>query len=123
MLSWFREWSRSIASAALLSLVTLTISSAAPHQDDCYDADCAQALPHDPSRHSLSRPRHPAVSPSIAFSVTGRDWFVLRRRRRRCLRPQSSKRSELHWKSSAPARKPRSRGHRFAARPPLPASR
>jgi len=57
MLSWFREWSRSIASAALLSLVTLTISSAAPHQDDCYDADCAQALPHDPSGHSLSRPQ------------------------------------------------------------------
>jgi hypothetical protein len=57
MLSWFREWSRSIASAALLSLVTLTLSSAAPHEDDCHGAECGQALPHDPSSHSLTRPQ------------------------------------------------------------------
>ena len=57
MLSWFREWSRSIASAALVSLVTLTISSSAPHPDDCHDAECGPATPHDPSGHGVNR-RH-----------------------------------------------------------------
>ena len=55
MFSWFRTRSRSIASAALLALVTLTISSAAPHPDDCHDADCDLALPHDPSGHSVGK--------------------------------------------------------------------
>jgi hypothetical protein len=56
MLCWFREASRSIASAALVSLITLTISSAAPHPDDCHDAECGLIALHDPSGHSLSRP-------------------------------------------------------------------
>ena len=63
MLSWFREWSRSIASAALVSLVTLTISSAAPHQNDCHDAECGSAVPHDPSGHSVNRPQESAGQP------------------------------------------------------------
>lgn len=63
MLSWFRERSRSIASTALLSLVTLTLSSAVPHRDDCHDAECAQAAPHDPSGHSVSRPQESSGQP------------------------------------------------------------
>jgi hypothetical protein len=63
MLSWVRERSRSIASAALLALVTLTISSAAPHPDDCHDADCALTLPHDPTGHSVGRPQQPSEQP------------------------------------------------------------
>ena len=63
MLSWFRQWSRSIASAALLSLVTLTISSAAPHPDDCHDAECGPAAPHDPSGHSIGRTQESSGQP------------------------------------------------------------
>ena len=63
MLSWFRERSRSIASAALLALVTLTISSAAPHPDDCHDTECGFTLPHDPSSHSVSRPQGSSEQP------------------------------------------------------------
>ena len=63
MLSWFREWSRSIAGAALLALVTLTISSAAPHPDDCHDADCGLTLPHDPTGHSVGRPQESSGQP------------------------------------------------------------
>ena len=63
MLSWFRERSRSIAGAALLALVTLTISSAAPHPDDCHDAECSVALPHDPNGHSVERPQESSGQP------------------------------------------------------------
>lgn len=63
MLSWFRAWSRSIASAALLALVTLTISSAAPHPDDCHDADCGLGLPHDPSGHSIGKTQESTGQP------------------------------------------------------------
>jgi hypothetical protein len=63
MLSWFRERSRSIACAALLALLTLTISSAAPHPDDCHDADCGLALPHDPSGHSIDKPQESSGQP------------------------------------------------------------
>ena len=55
MLQWFRARSRSIAATALLSLVTLTAWSAGPHQDDCHEAICAAALPHDASAHTVSR--------------------------------------------------------------------
>ena len=56
MLQWFRTQARSIASAALVSLATLTIWSAAPHQDDCHDALCVSvSVPHDPSAHSIGR--------------------------------------------------------------------
>ena len=55
MLRWFRARARSIAATALLSLVTLTGWSAAPHQDDCHDAICAIIVPHGPSAHSISR--------------------------------------------------------------------
>lgn len=55
MLQWFRARSRSIAATALLSLVTLTISSAGPHQDDCHEAICAATLPHDATAHTVSR--------------------------------------------------------------------
>ncbi len=63
MLPWFRAWSRSIAGAALLALVTLTISSAAPHPDDCHDGECGLALPHDPSGHSVGRPQQSSDQP------------------------------------------------------------
>jgi hypothetical protein len=63
MLSWFRERSRSIAGAALLALVTLTISSAAPHPDDCHDAECSVTLPHDPNGHSVGRPQESSGQP------------------------------------------------------------
>jgi len=63
MLSWFREWSRSISSAALVSLVTLTLSSAAPHKDDCHDNECGVAAPHDPTGHRVSRPQESAGQP------------------------------------------------------------
>jgi hypothetical protein len=56
MLSWFRAHARAIAAAALLSLVTLSVWSAAPHQDDCHDAVCVSlVVPHDPSAHSIGR--------------------------------------------------------------------
>ena len=56
MLQWFRTQARSIASAALVSLATLTVWSAAPHQDDCHDALCVSvSVPHDPSAHSIGR--------------------------------------------------------------------
>ena len=56
MLQWFRARARSIAVPALLSLATLSVWSATPHQDDCHDAICASAVvPHDPSAHSISR--------------------------------------------------------------------
>ena len=55
MLRWFRARSRSIAATALLSLVALTVWSAGPHQDDCHEAMCAAALPHDASAHTVSR--------------------------------------------------------------------
>ena len=63
MLSWFRERSRSIAATALLALLTLTISSAAPHPDDCHDADCGLTLPHDPTGHSVERPQESSGQP------------------------------------------------------------
>jgi hypothetical protein len=56
VLQWFRVRARSIAATALLSLVTLGVGSAAPHQDDCHDAWCASlVVPHDPSAHSIER--------------------------------------------------------------------
>jgi hypothetical protein len=55
MLLWFRVRGRSIGVTALLSLVTLTVWSATPHQDDCHDAVCAVIVPHDPSAHSIGR--------------------------------------------------------------------
>jgi hypothetical protein len=55
MLSWFRGWCRGIASVALVSLVTLTISSALPHADDCHGAECAAVALHDASDHSIGR--------------------------------------------------------------------
>jgi hypothetical protein len=57
MLQWFRTHARSIASTALVSLATLTVWSAAPHQDDCHDAVCVSSVvvPHDPSAHSIGR--------------------------------------------------------------------
>jgi hypothetical protein len=63
MLSWFREWSRPIASAALLSLVTLTLSSAVPHSDDCHGAECGPIALHDPSDHSVSRSQESSGQP------------------------------------------------------------
>jgi hypothetical protein len=55
MLQWFRARARSIGVIALLSLTTLTVWSATPHQDDCHDAICAVIVPHDPSAHSIGR--------------------------------------------------------------------
>jgi hypothetical protein len=56
MLRWFRARSRLISSAALVSLVTLTLWSSAPHPDDCHDVQCGPAAHHDPSGHSVGRP-------------------------------------------------------------------
>ena len=56
MLQWFRARARSVGATALLSLVTLTVWSALPHQEDCYDEICAVLVPHDPSAHSIGRP-------------------------------------------------------------------
>ena len=54
MLRWFRAHARSIAATALASLATLSVWSAAPHQDDCHDAMCVSVVvPHDPSAHSI----------------------------------------------------------------------
>jgi hypothetical protein len=55
MLQWFRARARSVGATALLSLVTLSVWSALPHQDDCHDAICAVIVPHDPSAHSIGR--------------------------------------------------------------------
>jgi hypothetical protein len=56
MLQWFRARARSIAATALVSLATLSVWSATPHQDDCHDAVCASiVVPHDPSSHSIGR--------------------------------------------------------------------
>jgi hypothetical protein len=55
MLQGFRAHARSIAASALLSLATLTVWSATPHQADCHDAMCAVVVPHDPSAHSIGR--------------------------------------------------------------------
>ena len=56
MLQWFRARARSVGAVALLSLVTLSVSSAMPHRDDdCHDAICAVVVPHDPSAHSIGR--------------------------------------------------------------------
>src|SRR5262245_9005062 len=64
MLQWFRSRARAAAWAALLSLTTLTVTSAAPHKDDCHDAVCASSVvPHDPSAHSISRNSSDAERP------------------------------------------------------------
>jgi len=63
MLSWFRRRTRSISSAALISLITLTVWSSAPHPDDCYDSACAPVAPHDPSSHSVGRTQHASDQP------------------------------------------------------------
>jgi hypothetical protein len=56
MLHWFRVRARSIAAAALVSLATLTITSATPHESDCHDSTCGSgAIPHDPSAHGIGR--------------------------------------------------------------------
>ena len=56
MLQWFRARARSIAAVSLVSLATLSVWSATPHQDDCHDAICASVVvPHDPSAHSIGR--------------------------------------------------------------------
>ena len=63
MLSWFRGRARSISSAALISLITLTVWSAAPHPDDCHDAECGPVAPHDPSGHRVGREQKPGGQP------------------------------------------------------------
>lgn len=56
MLHWCRTQARSIAATTLVSLATLSVWSAAPHQDDCHDAVCVSVVvPHDPSAHSIGR--------------------------------------------------------------------
>jgi hypothetical protein len=49
-----RVRARAIAMALLVSLGTLTASTAVPHEDDCHGSMCAPfAAAHDPSQHSL----------------------------------------------------------------------
>lgn len=56
MLQWFRARARLVAAPALLSLLTLTVWSATPHQDDCHEAVCTSVVvPHDASQHSVGR--------------------------------------------------------------------
>jgi hypothetical protein len=64
MLSWFRQWGRPIASAALVSLVTLTISTALPHADDCHGAECGAVALHDPSGHNVERSKQAGDQPN-----------------------------------------------------------
>jgi hypothetical protein len=64
MLQWFRARARAIAATALISLATLSVWSAAPHQDDCHEAICASVVvPHDPSAHSIGRDTSTADRP------------------------------------------------------------
>jgi hypothetical protein len=64
MLQWFRARSRAIAASALISLATLSVWSAAPHQADCHEAICASVVvPHDPSAHSIGRDTSTADPP------------------------------------------------------------
>jgi len=64
MLQWFRARARSVAAVSLVSLTTLSVWSATPHQDDCHDAICASAIvPHDPSAHSIGRDSSDADRP------------------------------------------------------------
>jgi len=64
MLQWFRSQSRAIAAAALVSLTTLTVWSAAPHGDDCHEAVCAVVVAHhDPSAHGVGRDSGSAERP------------------------------------------------------------
>lgn len=54
MLQWFRASARVLAAALLVSLATLGASSVVPHADDCHTEFCGfDAVPHDPSQHSL----------------------------------------------------------------------
>jgi hypothetical protein len=55
MLAWFRNRGRPVSALALVALVTLTLSSATPHEDDCHGAGCGVSLPHEPSAHSIGR--------------------------------------------------------------------
>jgi hypothetical protein len=64
MLAWFRARCRGIASAALVSLVTLTISSAVPHAVDCHGAECDAVALHDPSGHSVGRSEQSGEHPN-----------------------------------------------------------
>jgi hypothetical protein len=55
-MQWFRAYARSIAATALISLATLSVWSATPHQDDCHDAMCVSVVvSHDSSAHSVGR--------------------------------------------------------------------
>jgi hypothetical protein len=64
MLSWFREWVRPIAGVSLVSLVTLTISTALPHADDCHGAECGAVALHDPSGHVVERSKQAGEHPN-----------------------------------------------------------
>lgn len=63
MLSWFRRQTRSIAGVALVALATLSVWSAAPHQDDCHDASCGVVTVHDPSGHRIGRTQGTSEQP------------------------------------------------------------
>jgi hypothetical protein len=47
-----------------VSLITLTISSAAPHADDCHGAECGAVALHDPSGHSVGRSKDTGEHPN-----------------------------------------------------------
>jgi len=57
MLQWWRTRARPIAGLALAALVTVTLASAVPHDDDCHDAACAFVSAHDPLGHAVGDER------------------------------------------------------------------
>ena len=61
---WFRVYASRIATAAILSLVAVGMSAAAPHEDDCHDAACHPiAVEHDASAHRVAAPAAAAEHP------------------------------------------------------------
>jgi hypothetical protein len=54
MLQWFRAQARAISSVALVALATITVLSAAPHDEDCDDTPCTATGRHDPGDHTIA---------------------------------------------------------------------
>jgi hypothetical protein len=53
---WFRLHASRIATVAMLSLVSVGLSSAGPHQDDCHEGCQPFAVEHDASAHHVTAP-------------------------------------------------------------------
>ncbi len=53
---WFRLHASRIATVAMLSLVSVGLSAAGPHQDDCHESCQPLAVEHDASAHRVTAP-------------------------------------------------------------------